>query len=86
MGFDKDFLWGAASAAYQIEGAYDEDIALMKQMCLKSYRFSVSWPRIMSEEGFPIIGYQYPGKWGESLNHRIRIKIKSKRNERRRAV
>ena len=25
MGFDKDFLWGAASAAYQIEGAYDED-------------------------------------------------------------
>lgn len=85
MGFDKDFLWGAASAAYQIEGAYDEDgkgmgiwdalsyghvrhnengntacdhyhrykedIALMKQMCLKSYRFSVSWPRIMPEEG-----------------------------------
>ena len=25
MSFRDDFLWGAASAAYQIEGAYDED-------------------------------------------------------------
>jgi len=25
MGFSKDFLWGAASAAYQVEGAYNED-------------------------------------------------------------
>lgn len=25
MSFSKEFLWGAASAAYQIEGAYDED-------------------------------------------------------------
>ncbi len=25
MGFPKDFKWGAASAAYQIEGAYNED-------------------------------------------------------------
>lgn len=25
MSFPKNFLWGAASAAYQIEGAYDED-------------------------------------------------------------
>ena len=25
MSFKKDFIWGAASAAYQIEGAYDED-------------------------------------------------------------
>ena len=24
-GFPKDFLWGSASAAYQVEGAYDED-------------------------------------------------------------
>lgn len=85
MGFDKEFLWGAASAAYQVEGAYDEDgkamgiwdalseghvkhgengniacdhyhrfkedVAIMKRMGLKSYRFSVSWPRIMPEEG-----------------------------------
>lgn len=85
MSFQKDFLWGAASAAYQIEGAYQEDgkglgiwdalseghvrhgengniacdhyhrykedVALMKKLGLKSYRFSVSWPRIMPEEG-----------------------------------
>jgi beta-glucosidase len=85
MGFPKDFLWGAASAAYQIEGGYNEDgkglsiwdalsdghvlhgdngnvscdhyhhfredVALMKQIGLKAYRFSVSWPRVMPEEG-----------------------------------
>ncbi|MGF7033136.1 6-phospho-beta-glucosidase [Paenibacillus mucilaginosus] len=80
--FPQDFLWGSASAAYQIEGAwnedgkgpsvwdvftkiegttykgsngdvamdhyhrYREDIALMAEMGLKAYRFSVSWPRI----------------------------------------
>jgi len=80
--FSRNFLWGAATAAYQIEGAwnedgkgesiwdrfahtvgkvngaftgdvacdsyhrYKEDIALMKQMHLNSYRFSISWPRI----------------------------------------
>ena len=82
MPFPKDFLWGAASASYQVEGAaaedgkvpgiwdalykghvkrdenatvsadhyhhYKEDVALMKQIGLKSYRFSVSWPRVMS--------------------------------------
>lgn len=84
MSFSKDFIWGAASAAHQIEGAYDEDgkgpgiwdalweghvnhrengniacdhyhrykedVAIMKQMQLQAYRFSVSWPRIMPEE------------------------------------
>ena len=81
-GFQKDFLWGSASAAYQVEGAaeeegkgrsnwdefvripgktfkattgdvavdhyhrFKEDIALMAEMGLKSYRFSISWPRI----------------------------------------
>jgi len=80
--FPADFYWGAATAAYQVEGAwnedgkgesiwdrfshtvgnikgaatgdvacnsyhrYKEDIALMKAMHLKSYRFSLSWPRI----------------------------------------
>lgn len=85
MTFKKDFLWGSASAAYQIEGAYNtggkgasiwdvwahipgktfegtngdiacdhyhrfaEDVALMKEMGLKVYRFSISWPRIIPE-------------------------------------
>lgn len=84
-GFCKDFLWGAASAAHQIEGAYledgkgmgiwdtfgqktgyiirnengnvacdhyhryREDVAIMKELGLKSYRFSVSWPRVMPD-------------------------------------
>ena len=85
MAFPKDFLWGAASAACQVEGAWNEDgktpsiwdalyaghtrrdenpavsadhyhrfredVALMKQIGLKSYRFSISWPRVIPEEG-----------------------------------
>lgn len=84
MSFSKDFLWGAASSAAQIEGAwnedgkcpsiwdvagkhiknnetfqvacdhyhrYKEDVALMKELGLKSYRFSVSWCRVMPEKG-----------------------------------
>ena len=85
MSFSKDFLWGAATAAPQIEGAYredgrclsiwdvapadkikngdtchlacdhyhryKEDVALMREMGLKSYRFSVSWCRVMPAEG-----------------------------------
>ena len=81
--FDDNFLWGAATSAAQIEGAwnengrtpsiwdnpparkikygenpsvacdhihrYKEDIALMKELGLKSYRFSVSWSRVMTE-------------------------------------
>ncbi|MBR4458637.1 MAG: beta-glucosidase [Clostridia bacterium] len=85
MSFPKDFLWGASSAAYQIEGAYRddgrkdsiwdhfthepghiahgetgdvacdhyhrfrEDVALMKEIGLQSYRFSVSWPRVIPD-------------------------------------
>ena len=80
--FPSGFLWGAATAAYQIEGAWNEDgkgesiwdrfshtpgkiknnesadvacdsyhrwredISLMRAMNLKSYRLSISWPRI----------------------------------------
>ncbi len=83
MSFKKEFLWGAAAASYQIEGAwnqdgkgmsvwdhfvqkpgavyqnhtgntacnhyfnYKEDIKLMKEMGLQSYRFSISWPRVL---------------------------------------
>ncbi len=84
MSFPENFLWGAASAAAQVEGAwledgkclsiwdvadthikngdtchhacdhyhrYREDVALMKELGLKSYRFSVSMCRVMPEEG-----------------------------------
>ncbi len=84
MPFSKDFLWGAASAAAQVEGAwnedgkcasiwdnagshikngetchtacdhyhrYKEDVRLMKELGLKSYRFSVSMCRVMPEKG-----------------------------------
>ncbi len=84
MRFSKDFLWGAASAAHQVEGAYledgktlniwdvfakghvlngddgkvacnhyyryKEDVALMKKIGLKSYRFSISWARIFPDD------------------------------------
>ena len=81
--FPHNFLWGAATAAYQIEGAwnedgkgesiwdrfshtpgkisdkstgdiacdhyhrYEEDIALMRRLGLKAYRFSIAWTRIL---------------------------------------
>lgn len=84
MSFPKEFLWGAASAATQIEGAwnedgkcpsiwdvagnhikngdntfvacdhyhrYKEDVALMKELGIKSYRFSINWCRIVPEQG-----------------------------------
>jgi beta-glucosidase len=80
--FPAGFLWGMATAAYQVEGAWNEDgkgesnwdrwthsvgrirgagtgdvscdafhlypqdVALLKSLNLKSYRFSISWPRI----------------------------------------
>lgn len=83
--FPENFLWGAASAAYQVEGAwnedgkgpsnwdnyvripgttfkgtngdvavdhyhrYKEDVALMAEMGLKAYRFSIAWARIYPE-------------------------------------
>lgn len=85
MSFPENFLWGAASSAPQIEGAWDvdgrtpsiwdlasekkvkngencrtacdhyhrfrEDVALMKELGLKSYRFSISWSRIIPSPG-----------------------------------
>lgn len=80
--FPKDFLWGTATASYQIEGSpladgagpsiwhrfshtpgtthegdtgdvacdhyhrYKEDVAMMKEIGIKAYRFSIAWPRI----------------------------------------
>ena len=86
-----EFLWGAASAAYQVEGGWDKDgrglskwdvytndwhitvpqigrnetgnvainaydrdqlardIALLKELGVNAYRFSISWPRVLPE-------------------------------------
>lgn len=81
--FPDGFLWGAATASYQIEGAVDEDgrspsiwdtfsrtpgkvlggdtgdvacdhyhrvdqdVAIMRELGLDAYRFSIAWPRIL---------------------------------------
>jgi beta-glucosidase len=81
--FPKGFLWGAATSAYQIEGAWDEDgkgpsawdvyskipgnirdndngdtacdhyhrwqedVEIMKELNLQTYRLSVNWPRVL---------------------------------------
>ncbi|HOO75604.1 MAG TPA: family 1 glycosylhydrolase, partial [Tepiditoga sp.] len=83
--FPEDFLWGAATASYQVEGAYDtdgripsvwdtfsktpgnvykghtgdiacdhynrykEDVALLKKLGIKAYRFSIAWTRIFTD-------------------------------------
>ncbi len=87
MSFPKDFLWGVATAAHQVEGyhtnnqwylwestvdatgnpmiargqlsgmacdhwrRYPQDIRLMQDLGVKSYRFSVEWSRIEPQEG-----------------------------------
>lgn len=83
--FPANFLWGTATASYQIEGAWNEDgkgesiwdrfshtpgkvlngdtgdvacdhyhrwpqdIALMQELGLQAYRFSISWPRVQPQ-------------------------------------
>jgi beta-glucosidase len=83
--FPSGFLWGASTAAYQVEGSpladgagpsiwhrfshtpgrvvnnengdlacdhyrrYREDVALMRELGLTAYRFSISWSRILPE-------------------------------------
>jgi beta-glucosidase len=83
--FPPDFVWGAATSAYQVEGApladgagpsiwqrfshtpgrmadgatgdvacdhyhrYRDDVALMRELGLQAYRFSISWSRILPD-------------------------------------
>lgn len=85
IGFPHNFAWGAATSAYQIEGATradgrgdsvwdmmgrqpgkiweghtgdlacdhyhraSADVAVMKQIGLQAYRFSIAWPRILPD-------------------------------------
>ena len=85
MYFPEKFMWGAATAAYQIEGGWDadgkgestwdrfvrqpgkikngdtgdvacdhyhlwaQDIALMSEIGLTAYRFSINWPRVLPD-------------------------------------
>ncbi|WP_235921161.1 GH1 family beta-glucosidase [Lentzea tibetensis] len=85
--FPQGFLWGAATAAFQIEGAttvdgrtdsiwdafcrvpgavvggdtgepaadhyrrFEQDVRMMADLGLKSYRFSVAWPRVRPDGG-----------------------------------
>ncbi|MCL6626342.1 MAG: family 1 glycosylhydrolase, partial [Alicyclobacillus shizuokensis] len=87
IAFPPGFLFGTATASYQIEGAvhedgrgesiwdrfshtpgkvyqghtgdvacdhyhrYQEDVALMKELGIPAYRFSIAWPRISPEQG-----------------------------------
>ncbi|KAL6966370.1 Glycosidase [Sarracenia purpurea var. burkii] len=39
--FPKNFLWGAATSAYQ------EDVQICKNISLNAYRFSISWARVI---------------------------------------
>jgi beta-glucosidase len=88
--FPDGFVWGAATASYQIEGAaredgrgpsiwdtfsrtpgkvfaghtgdvacdhyhrYRDDVALMAELGLASYRFSISWPRVRPDGAGPV--------------------------------
>jgi beta-glucosidase len=88
--FPPDFVWGVATAAYQIEGAvsedgrgesiwdrfshtpgrtrngetgevacdhyhrWREDVAIMKDLGVQGYRFSIAWPRVMPEGTGPV--------------------------------
>src|SRR5690349_10265774 len=83
--FPADFVWGTATAAFQIEGAsaedgrgesiwdrfcatpgkvrngdsgaiacdfyhrYPADVALMRELGLDAFRFSIAWPRVLPE-------------------------------------
>ncbi|SDQ15144.1 GH1 family beta-glucosidase [Quadrisphaera sp. DSM 44207] len=92
LAFPAGFVWGTATASYQIEGAvaedgrtpsiwdvfshtpgrvaggdtgdvaddhyhrYREDVAIMRELGVGSYRFSVAWPRITPQVGPSALG------------------------------
>ena len=104
-GLPADFVWGAATASYQVEGAvhadgrgpsiwdvfcatpgavahghtgekaveqynrYPEDVALMRELGLHRYRFSIAWPRVQPNgSGKPNTrGFEYYGRLVDEL-------------------
>ncbi|MBI5026084.1 MAG: glycoside hydrolase family 1 protein [Nitrospirae bacterium] len=55
--FPEKFLWGVATSAFQLEGSpsnhynlYKEDLRLLKELGVNSYRFSLEWSRIQPKE------------------------------------
>jgi beta-glucosidase len=104
-GFPKEFFWGTATAAYQVEGAdaedgkgpsiwtsfsrqpgriadghtgdiacdhyhrFEEDLALMKELGVNAYRFSISWPRVLPEGRGPVNtpGMDFYQRWVDRL-------------------
>lgn len=101
--FKDDFFWGASSAAFQCEGAWDEDgkgiavtdivnhgnnlsdykvasdhyhrwkedVELMAEMGLKSYRFSIAWTRI-----FPNGDDEKPNEKGIKFYRNLILELK----------
>lgn len=110
MNFEKNFVWGAATASYQIEGgAYEdgkglnifdtfckipgriandengdiacdhyhrwkEDIALMKEIGIKAYRFSLSWSRILPD-GIGKVNYKGIEFYNNIINELLKNNI-----------
>lgn len=104
--FSQSFLWGAASASYQVEGAVHEDgrgpsiwdtfshtpgkvlhghtgdvavdqyhrvaedVALLRDMGLASYRFSIAWPRVQPDGSgrFNKAGWDYYRRLSDELH------------------
>jgi beta-glucosidase len=104
-GFPSDFLWGASTASYQIEGSVSadgrgasiwdtfckrpgaiyggmngdlacdsykktkEDVALLKELGVDSYRYSIAWPRVQPEgSGKPLeAGLDYYKRLADAL-------------------
>ncbi|MGN1383088.1 MAG: glycoside hydrolase family 1 protein [Eubacterium sp.] len=103
--FPNDFLWGASTSAFQVEGAWNadgkgmtvadynsfkrsaiqadskvasdfyhhwrEDIALMKQLGMKIYRFSLSWARIIPD-GDGMVNYAGIDFYNQVIDELIR--------------
>ncbi|XP_066576626.1 beta-klotho [Amia ocellicauda] len=110
--FPKDFLWGVGSAAFQVEGAWDqdgkgpsiwdhfthsrssrfakatgdtasdsyrlweEDLASLKFLGVRSYGFSISWPRL-----FPNGSVEVPNKKGVEYYSRLLDRLRQENIE-----